>query len=149
MSKPVIRQAQPTDFEGLLVLYRQLHPDDVRPEDGSDRHAFNTILESPHLHLFVAAADDTLVASIYLNIIPNITRNAAPYAIIENVITHDQHRLQGIGRQIMSHTLEFAWRAGCYKAMLQTGSKREAIHAFYRACGFNNEEKAGFLARPP
>ena len=145
----LIRHACQADFEDLLALYRQLHPDDVTPADGSDRDAFIAIIESAHFHLFVATQGDSLVASTYLNVIPNVTRNASPYAVIENVITDARYRYRGIGQQIMAHTLEFAWRAGCYKAMLQTGSKRESTHAFYRACGFNNDEKVGYLARPP
>ena len=43
---------------------------------------------------------------------------------------------------------QFAWKEGCYKAMLQTGSKQESTHAFYRACGFRADEKTGYVARP-
>jgi GNAT superfamily N-acetyltransferase len=48
----------------------------------------------------------------------------------------------------MAATLQAAWDAGCYKAMLQTGSRRPATHAFYRACGFSPDAKTAYLARP-
>ncbi|MEV6282646.1 hypothetical protein [Kribbella sp. NPDC051770] len=35
-----------------------------------------------------------------------------------------------------------------FKAMLMTGSKRESTHAFYRACGFADDDKTGYVARP-
>ena len=48
----------------------------------------------------------------------------------------------------MAATLQAAWDAGCYKAMLLTGSRRPATHAFYRACGFSPDAKTAYLARP-
>jgi hypothetical protein len=75
----------PGDVEGVLRLYRQLQPSDPVLEDGSDQAAFNKILETPGLHLFVLATDGFVVATTHLNIIPNITRSASPYAVIEHV----------------------------------------------------------------
>jgi hypothetical protein len=46
----------------------------------------------------------------------------------------------------MGFALESAWKAGCYKAMLQTGSKKEITHKFYAACGFIEGEKFAFNA---
>jgi GNAT superfamily N-acetyltransferase len=48
----------------------------------------------------------------------------------------------------MDATLERAWAAGCYKAMLQAGSRNPNTHAFYRACGFMDDAKTAYLARP-
>lgn len=90
-----------------------------------------------------------LVATTYLNIIPNITRSASPYAVIENVGVERTLRSTGLGKQIMAGTLQVAWNAGCYKAMLLTGSSTPSTHAFYRACSFSAEEKAAYVARPP
>ena len=49
----VFREAGPEDFEGILRLYRQLHPGDPVLRDGSDAAAFAQIAGSPGLHLFV------------------------------------------------------------------------------------------------
>ena len=64
--------------------------------------------------------------------IPNLTRAAAPYAVIENVVVEGSRRGTGLGRRVMAGTLDAAWAAGCYKAMLLTGSRNPATHAFYR-----------------
>jgi GNAT superfamily N-acetyltransferase len=68
--------------------------------------------------------------------------------VIENVVVDEPLRGRGIGKQIIAATLQAAWDAGCYKAMLLTGSKRESTHGFYRACGFNGDEKSAYIARP-
>ena len=144
----VFREAGPDDFDDILRLYRQLQPGDPVLHDGSDAAAFTQILGSPGLHLFVLEAEGTVVATTYLNVIPNLTRSASPYAVIENVVVEETLRGTGLGKQIMAGTLRAAWDAGCYKAMLQTGSRTPATHAFYRACGFSPDAKKAYLARP-
>jgi hypothetical protein len=49
----------------------------------------------------------------------------------------------------MAFALESAWKAGCYKIMLQTGSKKESTHKFYASCGFVEGEKFAFHAKNP
>lgn len=144
----VFREAGPDDFEGILRLYRQLHPEDPVLRDGSDAAVFAQIAGSPGLHLFVLEAAGAVVATTYLNIIPNLTRRASPYAVIENVVVDETLRGTGLGKRVMAATLRAAWDAGCYKAMLQTGSRDPATHAFYRACGFSPGAKTAYLARP-
>jgi GNAT superfamily N-acetyltransferase len=144
----VFREAGPGDFEDVLRLYQQLQPEDPVLHDGSDAAAFAQILGSSGLHLFVLEVDGAVVATTYLNVIPNLTRSASPYAVIENVVVEEARRGTGLGKQIMAGTLQAAWDAGCYKAMLLTGSSKPATHAFYRACGFASDVKTAYLARP-
>jgi len=144
----LFREAGPGDLDDILRLYRQLQPADPVLTDGSDAAAFAQILGSPGLHLFVLEADGVVVATTYLNVIPNLTRSASPYAVIENVVVEEAARGSGLGKQIMAATLQAAWDAGCYKAMLLTGSRRPATHAFYRACGFSPDAKKAYVARP-
>jgi GNAT superfamily N-acetyltransferase len=145
MTRPALNE----DFKAVMGLYRQLNPEDPVVFDGSDRRTFERILADPALHILVLELDGEIVASTYLNIIPNLSRSIAPYAVVENVIVDSAHRGSGLGKQIMAASLQVAWDAGCYKAMLMTGSKRPSTLGFYRACGFDQDAKTAFLARPP
>ncbi|MET8552001.1 GNAT family N-acetyltransferase [Micromonospora zamorensis] len=145
----MFRAARPDDLAQIIRLYRQLNPDDPVLDDDSGAAVFRQILGSPGLHLFVLELDGAVVASTYLNVIPNLSRSASPYAVIENVVVEETRRGTGLGRQIMADTLQAAWDAGCYKAMLMTGSRNPATHGFYRACGFSPDVKTAYLARPP
>jgi GNAT superfamily N-acetyltransferase len=146
---PNIRNAEPQDFDPVMRLYRELQPKDPVLTNGNDRRAFTAILETPGLHLLVYDTGTELAGTSYLNIIPNISRAAAPYAVVENVVTLEKRRQQGIGYNLMQHTLGLAWEQGCYKVMLQTGSTRASTHRFYKRCGFRTDQKTGFVARPP
>jgi GNAT superfamily N-acetyltransferase len=145
----VFREARSGDFDDVLRLYLQLNLDDPVPDNRSAKDMFEQILASPGLHLFVLELDGAVVATTYLNVIPNLSRSLAPYAVIENVVVEKRLRGTGLGKQIMADTLQTAWDAGCYKAMLMTGSRTPATHAFYRACGFSPDAKKAYLARPP
>lgn len=142
-----VRKAQRADLPRLLELYRQLQPaDPPLTQEGADS-AFAEILRQPWLSLFVLEEHGQIQSTCYLNVIPNITRSARPYAVIENVVTDKVSRGKGYGKRIMAHAIEQAWAAGCYKIMLQTGSSSESTHAFYRACGFSGGEKHAYIVR--
>ena len=143
------RVATATDFPEIMKLYRQLQPGDPVLTNGRDRATFAEILADDRLHLFVLDDGGIIKATCYLNIIPNITRSASPYGIVENVVTDEDCRGAGLGKRIVRHALEAAWSCGCYKVMLQTGSKRASTHAFYRSCGFSGDDKQAFVAWRP
>ena len=144
----LFREARPGDLDAILRLYRQLHPKDPVLDGGSGAAVFGQILATPGMHLFLLESGGAVVATTYLSVIPNLTRSASPYAVIENVVVDAALRGTGLGKRIMAATLQAAWDAGCYKAMLSTGSRDPATHAFYRACGFSSDAKTAYLARP-
>lgn len=142
-----IREAKLGDLEQLKALYQQLNPTDAVNSDGREVDTLNEILSSTNFHIFLLCDGPIALSTTYLNVIPNLTRGGAPYAVVENVVTAEHARRQGLGKRLMQHTLEFAWKRGCYKVMLLTGSKREAVHGFYRECGFDGDAKHGFIVR--
>lgn len=146
---PVIREAVAEDFEAVSRLYAQLNPDDPPVQGPRHREVFEEILAREGLAILLLEVDGEVIGATYLNLIPNLSRGAQPYAVIENVVIAKERRGQKFGRRLMDGTLERAWAAGCYKAMLQTGSKTPSTHAYYRACGFVDDAKTAYLARPP
>ena len=143
-----IRLATADDLGALLRLFAQLNADDPALEDERARQVFDEILTLPHLEFIVAERERHVVATCYLNVIPNLTRSARPYAILENVVVERAWRRKGIGKAIVAFALSRAWDRGCYKVMLQTGSRRASTPRFYRACGFASGQRYAFLARP-
>jgi GNAT superfamily N-acetyltransferase len=144
----LIREAGPEDLAPIRRLYEQLHPKDPQLDGARADEIFTTILGTPGLHLYVLEDEGAVVATTYLNLIPNLTRGGSPYAVIENVVVDAERRGSGLGKELMAGTLQAAWDAGCYKVMLMTGSQTPATHAFYRRCGFDPDEKQAYIHRP-
>jgi len=144
-----IRNAHPNELEPLLDLYHHLHATDAPlPEGSTLRQVWSEILRDPKIHCLVANMDAEIVASCVLVVIPNLTRGARPYGLIENVVTHADHRRKGIATQLLRHALQMAWSQNCYKVILLTGSQHEGIHHCYEQAGFVKGDKTGFVARP-
>ncbi|MCR4898196.1 MAG: GNAT family N-acetyltransferase [Acholeplasmatales bacterium] len=49
--------------------------------------------------------------------LPNLTRNARPYAFIENVVTHNEYRNKGYATSCLNYAKEIALNNKCYKMM--------------------------------
>ena len=142
-----IRIVRPADLAALLELYVHLNPDNADvPDDALLQPAWERILSDPNIHCFVAETDGVLTGSCLLAVVPNLTRGARPFGVIENVVTHREYRRQGIGRRLMRHALQTAWDEGCYKVMLLSGAWREDAHRFYEELGFTQDGKIGFVA---
>ena len=144
----LIRKAGEGDAEALIALYGQHLA--VRPPDGEVdaprwREKLREWKADAHYHLLVGEEDGQILASVTLVIIENLTHQMRPYALIENVVTHAEHRRQGRASALMGKACELARESGCYKIMLLTGSKQEGTLNFYRRCGFNSEDKTGFV----
>lgn len=144
----VIRKIREDELPGLLALYRHLHPGDPGLEITADvERLWGRIFTDSRLHYFVAEAGGHIVSTCTITIIPNLTRGARPYGLIENVVTHPDFRRQGIGTRVLQAALELAWEQDCYKVMLLTGRKDDATLRFYQKAGFEGGVKTGFVAK--
>ncbi len=143
-----IRPAEPQDLGALCELYRHLHPADEPLSEDRKRDVWQAMLAQSGFACLVGVYDNRLVSSCCVAILPNLTRGGRPYALIENVVTHSAFRRRGFARAVLGEALHRAWAAGCYKAMLLSGSKRAEAHRLYESCGFRSNEKTGFVARP-
>jgi GNAT superfamily N-acetyltransferase len=149
MSTPLaIRAAEASDLPALLGLYAELNPSDPPIDTAVAGERMTAILAQPGMRIFIGFAGKVAAATVTLVVIPNLTRNGASYALIENVVTGADHRKQGFGAALIAHAIDAAWDAGCYKVMLLTGSKDPATLRFYERCGFA-QDKTGYQVRRP
>ena len=137
------------DLTALLALYEYLHPTDPLLKTRRELlDLWETIMGNPSYRCVVARDQEKIISTCALTIIPNLTRGARPYGLIENVVTHPDRRGRGIGTAVLRHALGLAWEARCYKVMLLTGRQDEATLRFYEGAGFARGEKTGLIARP-
>lgn len=145
---PAVRELLRDDLAELLTLYDHLHADDSpAPSNAELRALWEQIVADPHQFYFGAFVDGSLASAANVSIIRNLTRSARPFAVIENVVTHADHRRKGLGRAVLTEVLRTCAERDCYKVMLMSGAGRESIHSFYRAIGFDGDAKRAFIMR--
>ena len=142
-----IRRASEGDLGALLRLYEQLSPANAGSNRAKALVALRAILERDGVSLLVAEADDAVVGTVTLVIVPNLTHDSQPWAQVENMVTEASTRGTGVGRRLIEDCLRLARDAGCYKVQLQSGNQRRShendAHGFYEHLGFANSS-AGF-----
>lgn len=147
-NEAIVRPIDRDELAQLLDLYKHLHASDPELNIDDLESLWEQIYSNPNMHYLVAEKQSELVASCVLIIIPNLTRNARPYGLIENVVTHRDQRRKGYGSQVLKKALQIAWDQNCYKVMLLTSSKGEETLFFYENSGFKKDIKTGFIATP-
>jgi GNAT superfamily N-acetyltransferase len=143
----MIRSATPDDAKSIQELYGHLIPEDPVVPFDEFAMAFTQIIQAEGNVILVREDQGRVVSTCYLNLIPNLTRSMRPYALIENVVTHPDHRRKGYGTALLQAAMQTARDHGCYKLMLLTGSKRPSTLRFYESAGLKANEKTGFHTR--
>jgi len=145
-----IRLAKLSDVNALQELYMK-HLTQCSPKEEQDINKWTELLKKliadSDYHLLVGEIDNTVVSSVTLVVIRNLTHNLCPYSVIENVVTHADYRNMGYASDMIEVASIIAKDNGCYKIMLMTGSKKESTLRFYEKCGFCMNEKTAFLKK--
>lgn len=143
----MIREINENDFQGLSELYTHLHNNKPIENNTENIALFGEILADRNHHIIVAEEDGKIVSSCVCVIVPNLTHNQQPYALIENVVTDKAYRKRGLASDCLAYAKQIAIEHNCYKMMLMTGSKKRSTHKFYQKNGYNRFEKTGYIQR--
>ena len=141
----MVREAVKKDLDELLNLYLFLHEKNIPKNSEYLENTWKTIIEDINHHIVIKEINGKIVSSCVCVIIPNLTRNIRPYALIENVVTNEGYRGKGYATECLNYAKEIAIKNNCYKMMLLTGTKSENTLAFYKSAGYNSDDKIAFI----
>jgi ribosomal protein S18 acetylase RimI-like enzyme len=131
-----VRPAKQADVPALLDLYAELHPADPRLAAQSALAVWHAIEAQPGRTILVAQAAEPVVGTVDCAVLPNLTRGARPFMLVENVVVNAGYRRAGVGSALLEAAVGLARQAGCYKIQLLSRAERDAAHAFYESRGF-------------
>ena len=141
----MLREAVKEDLKELLNLYLFLHEKNIPENSEYLENTWKTIIEDINHHIVVKEINGKIVSSCVCVIVPNLTRNIRPYALIENVVTNEGYRGKGYATECLNYAKEIAIKNNCYEMMLLTGTKSENTLAFYKSAGYNSDDKIAFI----
>ena len=141
----MIRKIREDELHRLLVLYTHLHEDGIPDDTERLKSVWQSITNDENHHIIICDIDGEIVSSCVCAIIPNLTRDLRPYAVIENVVTHRNYRGKGYASACLDFARKIAKENNCYKMMLLTGAKDEKTLRFYKNAGYNADDKTAFV----
>lgn len=123
--------------ESTLRAVNRLLPELSTSATELDHDGLQRILENGALTLFLAEVDGDVVGMLTLLVAPIPT---GVRAIIEDVVTAESARGQGVGKELVTTALEHARRLGAKTVDLTSRPSREAANRLYVRLGFSPRE---------
>jgi GNAT superfamily N-acetyltransferase len=142
----MIREAERTDREQIVKLYRMLVPTSRKMNVLEDQ--IEIIRRDTRNFLLVYEEEGELLGTLTLNICLQAMHGTRPYGrpygIVENIVVHEEHRSNQIGRKLLQHVEDYCRSTDCHKIMLLSHSARHRAHQFFEREGYSGSVSKGF-----
>lgn len=132
-------------FDDLSTIVQLLADDDLGKHrekigdklDQRYEQAFTRIDNDPNQHLMVILADNEIVATCHLTLMPSLTYIGSTRMQIEAARISSEYRRQKIGEWMMHQALQFAKENQVKIVQLTPNKLRPEAKQFYKRIGFN------------
>jgi GNAT superfamily N-acetyltransferase len=96
------------------------------------------MMRTDGLFVYLAEVDGAPLGTASMTLMPNITYNCSPSALIEAVVVVPEARRRGIARSMLDMALDDARNEGCDKIQLLSHKRHAAdgAHSLYTRIGF-------------
>lgn len=136
----IFRTATRADLPAIVALLLDedtvIDPATVEPDERYLR-AFEAVDRDPRNEMIVLAAPDgTVLGCVQLTYIPGLGRHGEERALIEAVRIRADRRGEGLGRELLTWSIERARARGCGLVQLTSNKRRADAHRFYENLGF-------------
>lgn len=128
-----ITEAKIEDVEDVLILQTQIYR--VISLASNSRETLEKQLEDKSCDVLVAKLDGKTIGTATIYYI-DVAAHGRPYAFLEGLVIHEDHRGNGHGTVFFKKCLEISKAKNCYKLLFTSGMDREDAHKFYEKLGF-------------
>ena len=152
-----VRRASADDLSAVLEVLAQGQP--VAPAvadaqfeapSGQQRSSWERMAATPDLTVYLAvhsrpdeqgAPQERPVGTAALLLVPHLTYDCRPSALIEAVVVAYAHRRRGVAASLVQQALDDARSASCHKVQLLSHKRHadDGAHELYRRLGFTAE----------
>jgi diamine N-acetyltransferase len=148
----VIRNANRSDYESLLPLFKQVHDfhvqerPDVYKENSNpvDQMFFESQLDDPKQHIMVASIENDIVGVAVLkeeDIAENSFVNARKVLVVASLCVDVAQRKKGIGRRLLQYVFDFGKSLRVDSVELGVLEKNSSAIKFYESLGMATKSR--------
>ena len=138
---PCLRAARADDLPSIVQLLaddplgatREQYAD---PLPDAYRRAFFRIDADPNNELIVVEWERRIVGVLQMTLVPSLTYQGRPRALVEGVRIDSRFRSRGLGRLMFEWAKTRAHEKGCHVLQLSTDKQRPDARRFYESLGF-------------
>lgn len=135
------RTAQKQDLIHLVKMLADdplgsLRENATLPLSDSYLKAWDAIDADPNNELIVVEDQQQIIGMLQLTFIPYLTYQGSWRCLIEGVRVHQDHRGQGIGKDLFKWAINRASEKGCHLVQLTSDKQRPEAIRFYESLGF-------------
>jgi len=147
-SRAIVRRAASDDVDavlGVLAEGQASAPPDAQtppgPPTALQLRTWARMLTTPDLTVYLADLDGQTVGTAATLVMPHLTYDCRPTALVEAVVVKYAYRRRGIARQLLDHAVADAHAAGCLKVQLLSHKRHatDGAHRLYESAGFRAE----------
>ena len=128
-----VNTAKIADIEAILQLQTQIYRVDSLASNS--RETLETQLGNPACDVLIAKLEGKIIGTATIYFI-DVAAHGRPYAFLEGLVIHEDHRGNGHGTAFFKKCLEIAKKKNCYKVLFTSGLDRQDAHKFYEKLGF-------------
>ncbi len=123
-----------SDFEEIVILFRQLWPDKVVNSHELIK-VFRKSIESENDKCLSVKQDGKTVGFCAIVFANNFWQEGT-IAQISTMVVHEEYRNRGIGKKLLQSAIAIAQKRNCKKLELESSFHRKSAHGFYENNGF-------------
>lgn len=152
-----VRRADTNDLLGILAFLAENEPhaaaiplstDPRSPTTTTQQRTWERVIDSANIDVYIAeTAPGEPAGTALLAVLPHLTYDCRPSAVIEAVVVRHAHRRRGIATALLSRLLHDAKQSGCFKVQLLSHKRHadDGAHDLYYSLGFHAEAE-GFVS---
>ena len=147
-----IRNANKSDYNSLLPLFRQVHElhvferPDLYKENSTPvgQEFFESQIDNVKQHIFVATIGIEIVGFVVMKeeeVIENSFVNARKILYINSLCVDETHRKMGIGKRLLQHVFDFGKSLKVNSVELGVSEKNPSAIQFYESIGMTTKSR--------
>lgn len=108
-------------------------------------------MSTPDLIVYLAEAGTEVIGTACMLVMPHVTYDCRPSALIEAMVVKYAHRRRGVAALLLQQALADARAMSCLKVQLLSHKRRadDGAHHLYRSAGFESEAEGFRLYLDP